>query len=561
MYDSPQALGFETIYVRLIDFCEGACPFCGSTEVIELYPDAGHSFLTMKGWLNLIDYWFECCNPDCTGPHRFKAPHPYVLPYKKLGRDIWGFICKESERYRSDVPQIRLRLHDVGVELSEDTIRTILDEYRLLKEDRIDEKTLKVVRAQAKMIIGTDGTPTEQGQPSLWTFYDVLSGRLLYAEYLLHADAETLCKIFHKVASKYEVPVVGFLSDHQPSIVNACKLYNPDLPHQTCHYHFLRNLWDFIEIKDTHMNGELRATVNALAINRPDLKGGREYSSGIKVEKAGFFAPLMHRLKQAVNNRTQEFDIFKGIRAYETLEKVTKELEMQLKTCRSTLTPVKQLRAAEMEIRERLELMAPEYHDLCALNARFQLIRETLGNPKMAKDEKISTLDRIFREMWEEASPRMRYADISEVSSTAPKYDQSNAHIYCQWCRLWTSHQGNLFRYYDVPGMEKTNIYNEQIFSQVKQYAQETVGIAHKNYIILTRGERIVKEMCAKDTLSIHDVLSRYDVKGMRVLRAGLDKRISEQTRRFRNAPENLDAITIIIQQIKKRSWEKREDL
>jgi len=85
--------------------------------------------------------------------------------------------------------------------------------------------------------------------------------------------------------------------------------------------------------------------------------------------------------------------------------------------------------------------------------------------------------------------------------------------------------------------------------------------MAHKNYLILTRGERIVKEMCAKETLSIHEILSRYDVKGMKILKAGLDERIKDQTRRFRNAPENLDAVAIIIQQIKKRSWEKSECL
>ena len=155
----------------------------------------------------------------------------------------------------------------------------------------------------------------------------------------------------------------------------------------------------------------------------------------------------------------------------------------------------------------------------------------------------------------------MEYQSLKDVVSKQPNYTDSNAFIYCQWCRLWSTHEKNLFFYYDIDGMEKTNIYNEQIFSQLKQYAEKCSGPAHKSHIILTRGDRIANEMCAKDTFSIQEVLTRYDLKGMKVLKEKLKEKITEQTNQFRNSPECLESVHNVIEKIRLQSWKLKESL
>ena len=219
MYNSTKSIGFKTIYVRLRDLGFGNCPYCKS-EVTEIYPDSGHSFLSLDGWMNAITYWYQCINPNCPSGGTFKAPQPYVLPYKKFGQDVWVLACTEWERYKTNPEEIKQRLSYKGVYISEDVIAQILEDYKLLKDKGINEKTFEVVKKQGRIIVGCDGTPTESGCDSLWTFYDVISGRMLYATFLHHADHKTLYKIFCNIKKQYIVPITCFLSDHQPSIFN-----------------------------------------------------------------------------------------------------------------------------------------------------------------------------------------------------------------------------------------------------------------------------------------------------------------------------------------------------
>jgi len=261
MYDNTMAIGVETIYIRLNDFWNGRCPYCGA-EVEELYPASGHLFRNMDKWINAVTYWYMCTNPSCPNQEAFKAPQPYVLPYKKFGQDVWLFTCLEWERFKTTPKEISERLLYAGVMISDDVVAEILDTYKLLKEGKTDEETVKIVKEQGCIIIGCDGTPTETGRPSLWIFYYVISGRMLHVELLVHADHDTLLHIFQSIREKYGVTVAGFLSDHQPSIVTACKEFDPKLPYQFCQFHFLRNHWAFIEEKATHLNKELQMVVN-----------------------------------------------------------------------------------------------------------------------------------------------------------------------------------------------------------------------------------------------------------------------------------------------------------
>jgi hypothetical protein len=557
MYDTINALGFETLYNHAANFSKGLCPYCNE-PVKELYPDNGHSFRTMDKWILLVNWWCECTNPLCPGPGRFKASQPYVLAGKKFGQDVWIAVCMEWEAFKSSPKEIKKRMRLHGVMISDDVIADILDAYKLLKEGHVDEETRRIAQKQGRIIIGCDGTPSETGKPSFWTFYDVISGRILHAELLEHADNETLLRIFRSIKEKYGVPVVGFLSDHQPSIMKACEEFDPSLPHQTCHFHFLRNHWMFIEAVDTHLNKELRVAVNALPIMSKDTNGGAFYSPGIKVDKQDFFAPLTRLLEKSVNFKDKTFSQLKGVLSFEALEQIVTSINVELKTCDPNLRPAKQLQVSRDLLVDVLDKMRPCYKDIKELDGVFQMIRITIADESLSKQEKIHQLGQIYTMCWHEHKAAASYRSLDDLKTLQPEYFLSKDLIFCQWRRLWDSHVDGLFYYMSVEGMEKTNIFNEQMFGNLRRDIVKAHGAAHEAHMILTRGALYVK--CAGETSEaiVKKTIGRYDRKVLESLGRPLRECIAEQVAWYRNAPLITDAVHIVAQNIRNMTWEKK---
>src|SRR5205807_5423806 len=68
---------------------------------------------------------------------------------------------------------------------------------------------------------------------------DALTGRLLTAENVIESSVERMKQVLAPVVD-LSVPVLGTISDAQESEVMAlCQLW-PDVPHQTCQFHALR---------------------------------------------------------------------------------------------------------------------------------------------------------------------------------------------------------------------------------------------------------------------------------------------------------------------------------
>ena len=152
------------------------------------------------------------------------------------------------------------------------------------------------------------------------------------------------------------------------------------------------------------------------------------------------------------------------------------------------------------------------------------------------------------------------YSCRNDIKSKQAKFDMKNEIILCQWCRLWDSHKKNLFFYYEVDGMEKTNIYNEQLFSLLKLHVVKAHGRAHKKYMVLTQGNIYLSNICDKKSVSIHDVLVRYDLKEIAQLKKPLQKRIDKERDYFHGSRVLNGCVTSVAQKIRDKVWEKKEN-
>ena len=136
----------------------------------------------------------------------------------------------------------------------------LLDRYdELLATSVTDSTRLRSLLAQQeRVILALDGLQPDVGHEVLWVIRDGLSGEVLLARSLLSSTAADLAPLLREVADAVGVPVVGVVSDGQTSIRRAVERALPEVPHQLCHFHFLRETGLPIFEADRHAKKELK---------------------------------------------------------------------------------------------------------------------------------------------------------------------------------------------------------------------------------------------------------------------------------------------------------------
>src|SRR4029078_10305369 len=111
----------------------------------------------------------------------------------------------------------------------------------LLALSTSDPKRLRRATAPAgRGILAIDGLQPDVGHEVLWVLRDALSGEVLLARSLLSSCQDDLAKLIGEVKAVLPVPIAGVVSDGQTSIRNAVKAALDGVPHQLCHFHYLR---------------------------------------------------------------------------------------------------------------------------------------------------------------------------------------------------------------------------------------------------------------------------------------------------------------------------------
>ena len=99
------------------------------------------------------------------------------------------------------------------------------------------------------------------GHEVLWVLRDCLSGEVLFARSLLSEAEEELAALLHEVQVLVPVPITGVISDGQIGLRHAVAKALPNIPHQLCQYHYLREAAKPIYEADRHAKKDLKALV------------------------------------------------------------------------------------------------------------------------------------------------------------------------------------------------------------------------------------------------------------------------------------------------------------
>ncbi len=119
-------------------------------------------------------------------------------------------------------------------------------------------------KEQGQIILALDGLQPDVGHEVLWVIRDCLSGEVLLARSLLSACEADLASLLHEVQQALDVPIRGVISDGQHSIRKAVQSALPEVPHQLCHFHYLREAAKPVYEADRHAKKELKKHIRGV---------------------------------------------------------------------------------------------------------------------------------------------------------------------------------------------------------------------------------------------------------------------------------------------------------
>ena len=245
------------------------CPVCQH----RLWADYNNfrTITTLDAVIRLTLLIRRCPNPDCSRyrlPYRPESEAHFALPHHEFGLDVLAAIGRLRYAEHRSVPEIHLDLTRRGVVLAQRTVSNLLDRYDELRAlSCVDPQRLEsLLSDQGRIVLALDGLQPDVGHEVLWVLRDCLSGEILLAKSLLSATADDLAALIDelKTALPKSTPITAVVSDGQTSIRHAVARALPGVPHQLCHFHYLREAARPISEADRHAKKVLKKRVRGV---------------------------------------------------------------------------------------------------------------------------------------------------------------------------------------------------------------------------------------------------------------------------------------------------------
>ncbi len=224
---------------------------------------------TLDGLHHLTLKIRRCANPACALFHRPYRPEEegsWALPHGEFGLDVIALAGALRYAEHRSVPEIHRELRSRGLAIAVRTVTHLLQRYEELVSLRLtDQSRLReLLVQQGRVILAIDGLQPDVGHEVLWVLRDCLSGEVLLARSLLSAAHTDLASLLKEVKGAIPVPIEGVISDGQHSIRKAVEEALPGVPHQLCHFHYLREAAQPIYEADRHAKKELKKLVRGV---------------------------------------------------------------------------------------------------------------------------------------------------------------------------------------------------------------------------------------------------------------------------------------------------------
>ena len=265
------ALAPMTLHTQVVD-----CPDCDRTMWSAYVSE--RTIFTLAGPQDLRLHVRSCQNPSCPLYHRPYRPEEegrLALPDQQFGLDVIAMVGALRYQQHRSVPEIHRDLLARGLDICQRSVTNLLDRYDELLAIRLsDSRRLQRLTArQGRVGLAIDGLQPDVGHEVLWVIRECLSGEVLLARSLLSSSEDDLAALLTEVKENLSVPIFGVISDGQHSIRNAVIKALAGVPHQLCHFHYLREAARPIYEADRHAKKELKKLVRGIRPIEREMEG------------------------------------------------------------------------------------------------------------------------------------------------------------------------------------------------------------------------------------------------------------------------------------------------
>lgn len=258
------------IHQVTLDLLETTCRACGNR--MRMGHHSHRTVTTLQGVTRLTLKVYRCRTTECSRLHQPTRPEDegsWALPHGEFGLDVIALVGMLRYQQQRSIPQIHEELLRRGLHIAQRMVTDQLYRYEELVALRLaDSERLKTrLGAQKQVILALDGLQSDVGHEVLWVLRDCSSGEVLVARSRLGATEKDLIPLLEEAANlcrSLEIPIKGVITDGQRSVRNAVASALPGIPHQWCHFHYLREAAKPMAAADLHAKKELKKQVRGV---------------------------------------------------------------------------------------------------------------------------------------------------------------------------------------------------------------------------------------------------------------------------------------------------------
>jgi len=207
--------------------------------------------ITLEEGMKLGHAGYRCPDPHCAGSqrtYRSVQADALALPWFTYGLDIVllvGRLRLSEHKAVDEIHQELLkRLAPLGVKIARREILYLFEAYctllRASSEAKDDVEWLAQVEKNGGIIVSVDGIQPEKGNETVYLVRDALTGRVLEALNVTSSETAVMKALLAPVVA-LRVKVLGTITDAQESELKAVEELWPQVPHQVCQFHALRD--------------------------------------------------------------------------------------------------------------------------------------------------------------------------------------------------------------------------------------------------------------------------------------------------------------------------------
>jgi hypothetical protein len=219
--------------------------------------------------VKVVSHFLECRNPACTRQAVVYRPYQedaLALRGYTFGLDVVARIGELRYRDHLSITKIRDQLQtesDLSISLKE--VALLCEVFLALVTTVVqhDKELIAQLQTLGGIILAIDGVQPEKSHETLYILRDVRSGRVLVAKTLLSSATAEIEHLIEEVLD-LGLPILGVISDKQESICLAVEHKIPMVPHQICHFHYLKDVTQPVCEADRHVKKELKKKIRGI---------------------------------------------------------------------------------------------------------------------------------------------------------------------------------------------------------------------------------------------------------------------------------------------------------